>query len=483
MEAITVYDSYLKAKLNLLNIEEKLIDLKDQEEIYKKENRIEFYTPWPHQKQAFDLLHSGKKTIIFQGSNQIGKTALGVNICGAAALGYQPWDNKSVTHLFGKPPTKIRILCADWEHHAKEVIVPKLIEWLPKKRYETKKNNVGVEAYFTFNNGSTIELLTHVQETKSQEGWTGNVVWADEPLPRSKYSANKRGLVFYSGIFLLTMTAVYEPWVKKELVNNPTPGTGLVLSIPMRANPLLKEEDIKEFELACPKEEVNARVYGGWLQLSGQVIPEFNPTIQIVDSFKVPPNWPVLGLYDFHPGKPQAIGFYAFDIYNRIFVIYETWENLSPEEIADEVLRLKQKNSWRLENFLIDPLAKGDTQYIKRRGVEIKDTFNTIKDKLEPFGINVDVASKDVESGIANIRASCKSKPEAFFICRNCELHIEQIENWVKDPETGKPKKGKDIEDHFMENLYRATLAGIIYEDMKQELFKGEIKHKRKGIV
>lgn len=444
---------YLQAKLEL-------IQLRKQKEIYIENNKIKFWQPWPHQQKVLDFLNQGKKTVLLQGANRVGKTGLGVNFVGACCRGYQPWDDKST--IFGGSPIVCRILCADWEHHAQQVIVPALKEWIPADWYTTKKNNVGVEAFWTFTNGSTIELITHVQETKTQEGWKGHLVWADEPPPKDKYIANKRGLIDYSGIFLITMTAVYEKWLLTDLVQSNDLSIGYICNIPMRENPLLSQADIDNFERAVPEQEREARIYGGWLQLSGLVWGNFNRNTNIIPSFKIPPNWPVVAMIDFHPNKPQAIGFYAWDEYNREYVIDEVWEDLSPKEIAHEIVRRKNSNSWNITDVFIDPLAKGDVAYLRKQGHEIEDAFSIIEKTLAPYNIILSVASKDKISGVSNVNTAFKGDTgmPRLFITTNCIHHIEQISTWVYDPKTDKPKKE---DDDFCENLYRSTLSGVKY--------------------
>ena len=182
-----------KSKYSKIKLMIELEKLKLQAERYKTENKIEFFEPFEHQERALGHIFNGKKTVLLQGGNRIGKTVLGACVVGMACLGYKPWDKGD--SIFGKGPVRVRVICVDWEHHAAEVVVPALKEWLPVGSYETKKNNTGVDAFWKFRNGSTIELMTHVQDTKQHEGWKGNLVWADEPLPRDKYIANKRGLV------------------------------------------------------------------------------------------------------------------------------------------------------------------------------------------------------------------------------------------------------------------------------------------------
>ena len=149
--------------------------------LHKDTHGGEYFKPLPHQQQILDFYYAGKKRLVMQGANQTGKTIFGGNFVQANCLGYLPWDKEKKT-LF-TPPIKVRIVCADWEHHAAEVIIPKLYQIfifdemvkLGNDGYG-KKNQIGVESYFQYKNGSSIELMTNKIPAKAYEGWTGHIV-------------------------------------------------------------------------------------------------------------------------------------------------------------------------------------------------------------------------------------------------------------------------------------------------------------------
>ena len=459
-----------------LALEKKIRDLEDVIRSHAGARKIEEWSPWPHQQKGLDYIRAGKKTILLQGANRIGKTVFGSCVVGAACLGIEPWSGEPT--IFGKIPIRARIIAVDWEHHAKEVIVPALKEWLPAGTYETRKNNVGVETYWDFpETKSTIELMTHSQETRIHEGWKGHIVWSDEPLPKDKYTANKRGLIDYSGIFIMTMTALYEPWILDEIVLSSQSSVGCVLEVPMRANPLLRDDDIKNFSQGLSEEELAVRVAGGWLQLSGLILKKFDRDVNVVADFSVPVDWPTIAVIDIHLNKPQAIGFYSWDKYDRQYAVEEIWEHLTPEQIGDEIVRRKFSYP-RLREAYIDPLAKGDNLYVKNR-INVEDTFSIVSKKLTPYGIRLHVASKDKASGIQNINARLEgaNKMPALFFLQRCVRHIYEATRWIYDKE-GKPQKEND---HMMENLYRSTLAGMKYTP--PELFSGKLKYEKSGVV
>lgn len=449
-----------------LNIE------KYKEEVYKPANLIEFFKPIePYQTKVLEHIHLGKKTVTLQGANQIGKTTLGVVIVGSFCLGIQPWDKKET--VFGRRVVRGRILCSDWEKHGSTVIVPELKKWLPVGQYETKKNNVGVEYFWEFRNGSSLELITNKQDTRDHEGWKGDFIWADEPPERDKYVTNKRGLIASNGIFLLTMTAVSESWILDEIVLNTDPSFGSVTEIPIRDNPHLTEEGIHSFEMSLREDEKIPRIQGGWLNLSGLVLKGFKPDVHLIKSFALPTDWPVVPMVDFHLKNPIAVSFYAVDPRGITYVVEEIWKNMVAEESADEIIRRKRTKGWKIEEVYIDPLSKGDTNYVKNMTNDVPaDTFTRMKERLYKEGIELKVASKDKDSGVKNLEdmlVGVNGMPTLYFFNNLNEMqkkegHIWEIQRWTYD-ENGLPKKEND---HFMENLYRFTLTGTKYRDNKK---------------
>ncbi len=447
-------------------IKKEIVELKRQKTTllceateYKKNNGSEFFRPLKYQQLLIDYLWAGKKRLMLQGANQIGKTLTGSALVDSWARGVQAWDGRE--SIFQGKPTVGRIICTDWEYHADQVLVPKLKEIIPRGTYTTRKNKQGTEAFWYFKNGSTFSLMTIKQDTQSHESSTMHWVWQDEPGPQDKYSANCRGLIFHGGIYLLTLTAVgKESWMLDDIALNTGEDYGCVTRVPMRSNIYLTEENIIRFTNDCPIMERPARIGGDWLQLTGMVIKCFDSDKHVIEPFKIPPTWPVVPFIDIHLNKPQAISFYAWDKYNRQFQIDETWDYLSPEQIAYDIIEKKKKNSWNITECGIDPLAKGDSAYLKNRMGDVPDSFTIIEDILAEEGIELFAASKDKASGIRNIEAALSGVNDMaamyFFSGKRTEKSLFQLQRWIYD-ENGVPLK-KD--DDFPENLYRSTLLG-----------------------
>lgn len=444
----------------LAEAERKELQLLERQKEYTETHLSEFFKPLPYQQKILDFIHSGKRTIGFVAANQTGKTTLGANIVAMFALGFQPWDKKPSP--FGDRKIAMRLICSDWEKHSQNVIVPELRKWLPVDSYEQpRKNNIGIEAYWTFKRtGSTLELITNKQDTRDHEGWKGHVIWCDESLDRDKYTANQRGLVANQGIFIITMTDVKQSWIVDDLLLKADPSIGVITDVTMRDNPYLKEEAIRQFERDCTAEEREARVYGRLVRLVGRICKEFSPDIHIIEPFELMHDWPVIVMIDTHPAKEQAMGFYAVDPRDIHYVVDEIWEHLSPEEIVDRIIKKKDKHQWRLEEAFIDPLAKGDDHYMRNRA-NVQDSYTIIERGLAPAGIRLQVASKDKNSGIKNIRNGLlgPNKMPSLFFFKTCERHLWEIQRWKWDDDGRATKENDD----FMENLYRYTLTGNKY--------------------
>lgn len=467
--------SRLEQELRLKEIEIAEEECRLQIEKYKAENKTEFFSPFSHQEEARQFIIDGKKTVCLVGANQIGKTVFGANIAGAFSNGCKcPWDGEELFPSLASRESNGRgvlgrILCNDWEKAARDTIVPKLKEWLAVGTYETKKNNVGVEHEFYFpKTGSKFTILTYKEDTKSHEGWTGDWVLCDEPPPRDKYIANRRGLIARDGIMIMTMTAISEPWILDEIVLQPDISTGIVADIPITANKSLSDEAIRIFEQSLTEDEKVARIKGGWLQLTGRIWKIFNPNVHGVEPFPngIPSDWPCEAQIDFHLNLPHAISFIACSPLQEYFVFEEIWQNMSTEDIADAIIKVKKAGVLRMRKAFIDPLSKGDTSYVKNRLGQVTDSFTIIKKLLAKEGIVLDVGSKDEKSYIRAVETRLKGvngpRP-TLFIFNTCKETIKQVSRWSYD-DNGTPSS----DGHFPECIGRATMTGLKYTDPAQ---------------
>jgi hypothetical protein len=212
-------------------------------------------------------------------------------------------------------------------------------------------------------------------------------------------------------------------------------------------------------------EDVPPRVFGEFKSLVGRVLKDFDYNMHVIKPFDVPANWPVTVMVDFHLSTPQAISYWAVDERDMHYCVGETWEHYSADQIADDIIKKIRTKGWKIKEAFIDPLSKGDTQYILNRlGSDQRDTFSILYDRLLEHGITLMVGSKDKESGVKNMQTWLRgpNNMPTVFLFETCTRHIYEVQRWVWD-DKGKPSK--DASDHFMENWYRYTLAGVRFKN------------------
>lgn len=420
-----------------------------------------------------------------------------------------------------KPPVKIVITGEDWKLHIGETLVPELKKWAPAGDYTTKKNEQGVEYLWYWKNGSQFVIMCYTQDDKLYESFRAQGLWGDEPMPKSKYAGLSRGLLLDRGKKLLTMTPLSQPWVLDDLILGNRKDVFVLDRLLITENEELYNGDCKTLKEAglgkgnidiffekllykdkekdlpvedrgkaaeqyleecgiddesieklmllgfvkdVEPDDVPTRIFGMFKSLVGRVIKRFNQDLHWIEPFDIPTDWPVVPLIDFHLRKPQAISFHAVNKQDVKFICHEIWDNLSPEETADAIIKYKTKNALNMEEAYIDPLSKGDTGYMKNRfGDELQDSFSIIEERLAEHGIELKVASKDKSSGIRNIWKELDgfNGIPTYYIFNTCKRHLYEINRWVYD-ENGLPTKEND---HFMENWYRATLVGLEYKE------------------
>lgn len=387
-----------------------------------------------------------------------GKTTSLIAACVGLLQGFFPWSDQKLRF---EPPVKIRLCGEDMGHHVKEVLLPKLKDFLPSGFVQhTRKNTQGVDAHWTFTNGSTLEILSYEQDTDIYEGWDGHVVLFDEPPPRSKYVACKRGLVDHDGICLFSFTPLKEPWIYDEIVTNPDPAYFFV-QVDTLDNPHLSHSAIEEFKKSLTPEEQEARLRGGWLFLQGLVYKDFDPNVHVKDDFEIPNDWSVYVAIDTHPRTEQAILFLAVDKRDNYYVCHEVYQFGTPEEIVDWITTFHKKVH-EIDGVIVEPASQGD----QNRG---ESTFDIIEQGVGKLGVWLELGSKDLAGGILKVKDCLRSRNSqpSLFVFRSCSRTLYEFGRYVWDEwrMEGKDAKQrpKDKDDHMMENLRRLIQHPVRY--------------------
>lgn len=424
-----------------------------------------------------------------------------------------------------KPPVKIIIVGEDWKLHIGQTIVPELKKWLPKGSYTTKKNEQGVEYIWDFNNGSQFVIMCYTQDSDLFESFRAQGAWEDEPPARDKHMALSRGLLLDGGKTLMTLTPLKEAWILDDIVLSGREDIGVIAGLKITENPILCKDEmnvLKELGLVDEEQrleyfrrllyedyqkktpvvdrgksaeayiksiapfekyeqigrlkilkfvkdidpsDAGPRILGQFKSLVGRVLKNFDADTHIIKPFKIPADWFVTVLIDWHPSTPQAISYWAVDKHDFHYCIREVWKNMPGEEIADDIIIMKRTMGWNVQKVFIDPLAKGSTAYIRNViGVNIKDDYSIINDKLSEEGISLAVAPKDPDRYVRSIDTMLKGengRPVAYLF-DNLERHLFEIQRWVYEDD-----KPKEENNHFMVNWARYAIVRPLYADCK----------------
>ena len=360
----------------------------------------------------------------------------------------------------------MRLIGQDWEKHIKTVIEPALEEWWPQAyRVEKKKNNVGVNALWTdVKTKSTLEIMSNGTESELHEGWMGDLILYDEPPKRDIRVANARGLVDRQGREFFCMTLLKEAWVDREVIKARNPdGTPDRSVFNVHATSYdnigygITQDGLDQFAKTMRPEERDSRLNGIPSYMHGIVLPNFRRERNLRKRFKVPLDWIVDVAIDFHPSKEWAVLFMATDGRGFKYLVDEIWSHGSWKTIGEDVVRKLKSYGCRVNNIIIDPLAKGDAQ----SDLAGESVFDKLATLFMAYGYCMMTASKDKENGIVMLNDLLFSQNEmpGLFVFDDLKRVPYEMEGWMYD-DTGKPSK---IEDDMVENLYRLVLLGTQY--------------------
>lgn len=452
---------------------EKVKQLAALEDKYRNDNRIEFLDKAPNrglnplQMELYGaLLDPQYKVLGICGANRIGKTFFGGIIAVSCVVGKFLWNGVKFP-IFHNMPRKVRYVGQDWEKHIKAVVLPELEKWWPKNRsVKKKKNNQGIDAFWTDEKtGSTIEIMSNLQDSDLHEGWSGDLIIYDEPPKRDIRVANARGLIDRQGRELFCMTLLKEAWVDREVIKarlpngEPDPTVYFVNGdIYTNVGYGITKEGVEQFEKTLTDDEKSARILGVPSYMSGLVYPTFSRKKHLKKRFKIPLDWIVDIAIDVHPRERQAILFMATSPRNERYVFHEIWDHGDGTWIGEQIVRVIKGNSLRIGHIIVDPLSKGDKN-------NPNTTFDKIDTVLYRYGYVLDTATKDKQSGIIEVKNHLigPNKEPSLFFFDDLIRTTWEIEGYMYDEESQKPM---DKDDHMMENLYRLCMLNTQWNEM-----------------
>jgi hypothetical protein len=453
----------------------KEVELARLDQQYKDENKIEFFdtkpNPGPNPLQAalleawLDLYYL---VFTFTGANRIGKTTIGTLIALSTLFGVFPWNKKRL-YFPHSLPRKVRYIGQDWHNQIEKVLIPEIRKWWPKNRpVKRKGNGIVTDTLWTdVKTGSTLEIMSNLQDSDVHEGWQGDLIVYDEPPKEDIRDANARGLIDRNGRELFCMTLLKEAWVSQKVIKkmnkDGTPDQSVFNihgDIWQNVGFGISKKGVEEFinKLEGDDKKIAERIKGVPSYMSGLVYPKFKRQTHLVKPFDIPLDWMVDIAIDVHPRECQAILFMATTPQNLRYVFHEIWDHGDGKWIGESIVKYVSSHKLRVNRVIVDPLAKGDKN-------NENTTFDKIDNVLYQHGMVLDTATKDKQSGIIEVNKHLmgpNNEPSMFFF-NNLRRTIMEMENYMYNEDTQKPQ---DKDDHMPENLYRLLLENTEWYPM-----------------
>jgi len=456
--------------------------------------KLVLYQPNPKQ-EAFHRSLSSNRAMF--GANRSGKTTAGcVEFLWHMTRMYPDWYPQEMRMSTSKT-IKGRIFAKDFQKGVGEVILPTIAEWLDDTvggPFVAKKirNPIGIPVKWIFKNGNQFDILTYEMSTEQCEGWKGDVAWFDEPPPREKFIATKRGLVDNNGRCWLTLTPLTQPWVYDEIYLRATtdPKSYFVVTVDIRDNlkrvengknyGYLTETAILEFEKTMHPEEKEARLHGKFLHLTGLVFKEYDPQIHVVERSGVQPHWYRIMAIDPHPRSPTACLWMAIDEKDRLVVYDELEFSGSLADLASAIRA--QEGNLPAHRRLIDPAMDKEDK--------LAGGFNCRKELMK-HKIWCQRANNDFELGISKVREvlapeqnqlSGRFEPR-LKISSLCPNLLNEFTHYIwgeyrMRPEEHEPKqKPMKKNDHFIDCLRYIMNSNPKYHRLEDKEEDSEIHY------
>ena len=397
----------------------------------------------------------------------------------ATIEGYEPWNGIPRAH---KPPVKIALHVPDYDNHARKFVENHVLQFYDRRLLHIDSTQQGAPRSVRFPNGSIVRIFTDDQDSMRLEGDTWHELYVDEPAPRDHIIALQRGLSFYSGKTIMTMTPLSEPWIFDDIyvkalnLGGEREDIFAITAFPdenlKSHGGYLPDKDVEIFRAGLSEEEREARVHGRWMHLLGRVYKSFDERIHLVDHDLAEPGERTTGVtIDPHDRLPFAIGFWYVTRAGDL-LFYDEWPQEDFEEftscnltIEDYCHLLNDRGShfWKLMDPNYGPRKSVIT------GLSIAEEF-----QLRGFAFNTQILD-DLAAGhraVDDYLRYDKDRPldatnqPKLYVHRRCKNIIKAFKNYIWDEWRGRTAEGRSIKQkpkekykHFMDATRYTVMA------------------------
>lgn len=427
----------------------------------------------PHEKQR--LFHKSEKPgRQFIGGNRSGKTVGGGTETVWYARGEHPFKRLPWT-----PPLRLRVVTVDLLHGLEKIVLPEIKKWTPPS---SLINGSWEDSYskslrtLEYENGSTIEFMTHEQDLDSFAGTSRHGIWFDEEPPKHIFTECKLRLVDTEGHWWMTMTPVEGmTWTYEEIYENPDREFIDIIEVDMDENPHLSDLGKRMALSGLSKTEVEARKGGQYVSLGGLIYPDFKP-----EKYVAPPHLPPVGNSHILSFAGMDHGFtnptcflWAYVDEKGRFIVYDEYYK-TQEIVSTHARSVHERNVIHKhvpQYYVGDPSIR-NTDPITGTSVLIE---------YVDCGVPIVLGNNDVKAGINKVKQLIAN--DKLFITENCENLLWEMKRykWAtwrhRQDQFDKNKKEEPHkkDDHAMDALRYMVASRPEVEDLRTVPSKGNV--------
>lgn len=230
--------------------------------------------------------------------------------------------------------------------------------------------------------------------------------------------------------------------------------------LPARLDDNPDKEFVKDykFRLLAKPAHMRARyLYGDWNSLEGGFFEDdYNPTVHVIEPFKIPRDWPKWRTMDWGYKAPGTIGWSAMDPDENVYDFYEfNFRMMKDEEVADRVIEIEKKfGFWNDRERKSRLIGVADTQLWEERGDSGKSKAAVFASK-GVYWQPADKASiaRNAERISERLRDYDKDRVPGLMIFNNCRKTIEMLASIAVDENDSTIPDKKSPLKHWFDRL------------------------------
>lgn len=464
----------------LLNLVAGLAELESR----AQECPIASYRPHPGQHEGHDSM---APIVVIMAGNRFGKTHWNVASAISASLGYRPWEvpdfrliqrgdewdfpprdqipvHAWVRRVDGLPirlPNKIVVVSGlSLARGIGEIVQEKWAALWPKQvRFKTYLGPLGVWQKIVLPNGSEVYFGSATQSTMSWEGFSSDLVVADEPIPKRIFTALRRGLIDRKGQFLWSLTPLGDAsiaWIAADLIESERVDAHIIRGTSWN-NPYLDKEALRNFldDPTLTADERRARETGELMALGRRIVTTFTDQC-IIPPTDLPSDVPRLLVVDPHHARPAVLLWIAVLDDGERLVVYREYPEENYQKLRNPATTLtdlagiiktlegKENVQWRV----VDPSF--GRQHARVHGEQFRSFVEEMAQHKLYFDERTD---NDLDRGIITLRDAFRISPTTRLprvqIMRNCTNLIKALRFWsYEERPDGTLKISESFKDH-----------------------------------